>query len=194
MPCDMTGLGSFPFARHYWGNRCYFLFLRVLRCFSSPRSPPGYPGMTGSRPPGCPIRKSADQRVFAPPRGLSQLVTSFFASESQGIPHTPLSSLFFRLDTRSSAVFDYSCLILCSFITLVCFSSCDLAACLNSLPLSLRGAWPPLAAVRLSPSRGKLLSASFFLQYVNVLSFLVENNGVEPLTLCLQSRCSSQLS
>ena len=31
------GLGSSPFARHYWGNHCYFLFLRVLRCFSSPR-------------------------------------------------------------------------------------------------------------------------------------------------------------
>ena len=32
------GLGSSPFARHYLGNHCYFLFLRVLRCFSSPRS------------------------------------------------------------------------------------------------------------------------------------------------------------
>ena len=30
------GLGSFPFARRYSGNRCFFLFLRVLRCFSSP--------------------------------------------------------------------------------------------------------------------------------------------------------------
>ena len=35
-----TGLGSFPFAHHYLGNRFYFLFLRLLRCFSSPRSPP----------------------------------------------------------------------------------------------------------------------------------------------------------
>ena len=30
------GLASFPFARRYLGNRCFFLFLRVLRCFSSP--------------------------------------------------------------------------------------------------------------------------------------------------------------
>ena len=37
---DTTGLGSSPFARHYWGNHCYFLFLQVLRCFSSLRSPP----------------------------------------------------------------------------------------------------------------------------------------------------------
>ena len=39
---------------------------------------------------GCPIRKSADQRSFAPPHSLSQLITSFFASESQGILRTPL--------------------------------------------------------------------------------------------------------
>ena len=31
-----SGLGSSPFARRYLGNRCFFLFLRVLRCFSSP--------------------------------------------------------------------------------------------------------------------------------------------------------------
>ena len=34
---NMNGLGCSPFARHYWGNHCYFLFLQVLRCFSSLR-------------------------------------------------------------------------------------------------------------------------------------------------------------
>ena len=34
---QVCGLASFPFARRYLGNRCFFLFLRVLRCFSSPR-------------------------------------------------------------------------------------------------------------------------------------------------------------
>ena len=34
---NMNGLGYSPFARHYWGNHCYFLFLQVLRCFSSLR-------------------------------------------------------------------------------------------------------------------------------------------------------------
>ena len=37
--CYNSGLGSSPVARHYWGNHCYFLFLEVLRCFSSLRSP-----------------------------------------------------------------------------------------------------------------------------------------------------------
>ena len=36
--CTHTGLGSFHFARRYFGNRVFFLFLRVLRCFSSPGS------------------------------------------------------------------------------------------------------------------------------------------------------------
>jgi hypothetical protein len=34
---------------------------------------------------GCPIRESTDQCLFAAPRGLSQLTTSFFASWHQGI-------------------------------------------------------------------------------------------------------------
>lgn len=32
---NRTGLGFFPFARHYSGNHYCFLFLRLLRCFSS---------------------------------------------------------------------------------------------------------------------------------------------------------------
>ena len=36
----VTGLGCSLFARRYWGNRGCFLFLGVLRCFSSPGSPP----------------------------------------------------------------------------------------------------------------------------------------------------------
>ena len=38
--CTHTGLGSSAFARRYLRNRVFFLFLRVLRCFSSPGSPP----------------------------------------------------------------------------------------------------------------------------------------------------------
>ena len=38
--CTHHGLGSFHFAHRYFGNRLiFFLFLRVLRCFSSPGSP-----------------------------------------------------------------------------------------------------------------------------------------------------------
>ena len=65
----ILGLGCSPFARHYLGNHCCFLFLKVLRCFSSLRSPllPMYsavddPVMTGS---GFPIQKSPDQSLFS---------------------------------------------------------------------------------------------------------------------------------
>ena len=51
-------------------------------------------GWCSFRTPGCPIRKSPDQRLFAPPRSLSQLITSFIASESQGIRHAPLLTFF----------------------------------------------------------------------------------------------------
>ncbi len=43
---------------------------------------------------GCPIRIFTDQRLFAPPRDFSQLITSFFASESLGIHRTPLLTFF----------------------------------------------------------------------------------------------------
>ena len=37
---NIIGLGCFLFARHYSGNHYCFLFLWLLRCFSSPGSPP----------------------------------------------------------------------------------------------------------------------------------------------------------
>ncbi len=75
----------------------YFLFLRVLRCFSSPGSLHPSRVVTRSPAPGCPIRTSADHRIFAPTRGFSQLVTSFVASESPGILHVPFSPFFMTL-------------------------------------------------------------------------------------------------
>ena len=98
------GLGCSPVARHYWGNHCCFLLLEVLRCFSSLGSPPqtscwGYP----QKGVGCPIRKSAHQRSFAPTRGLSQLITSFIASVSQGIHHAPLLTFCFAGPVASNA-------------------------------------------------------------------------------------------
>ena len=85
--------GCSNFARRYYRNHFCFLFLRVLRCFSSPGLPPC--GYYIFNIVGCPIRKSSDQRVCAPPRSLSQLITSFIVSESLGIPHTLLICLLY---------------------------------------------------------------------------------------------------
>ena len=63
------GLGSSQFARRYCGNHGCFLFLGVLRCFTSPRSPrtPMY-SVHDDRAlprPGCPIRTSPDHSLFS---------------------------------------------------------------------------------------------------------------------------------
>ena len=73
---------------------CCFLFLRLLRCFSSPGSLLSLERWYAVNVPGCPIQISADQCLFATPRSFSQLITSFFASWSLGIRHPPLSTFF----------------------------------------------------------------------------------------------------
>ena len=87
---NISGLGYFLFARHYSGNRYFFLLLQVLRCFSSLRLL-AYACQIFNLT-GCPIRISADQFLFADPRRFSQLTTSFFAYRSPGILRSPLFS------------------------------------------------------------------------------------------------------
>ena len=45
---------------------------------------------------GCPIQVFTDQSMCARPRNFSQLITPFIASESLGIPHTPLFCLLYQ--------------------------------------------------------------------------------------------------
>src|SRR5437660_9688261 len=91
---DPLGLGCCDFARHYFRNRGFFLFLQVLRWFTSLSSlVPDYEFIgpyTGFTGMGFPIRKSPGQSLLAANRGLSQLATSFIAVFCQGIHHAPL--------------------------------------------------------------------------------------------------------
>ena len=85
------------FARHYSRNHGCFLFLRVLRWFTSPGSLPT-PMCSAwdtdcSQSVGSPIRTSPDHSVLTAPRSFSQLATSFFAFLCPGIPTHALSSL-----------------------------------------------------------------------------------------------------
>ena len=89
-PCrNMDGLGCSPFARHYWGNHCLFSFPAGTKMFQFPALASIIDGCYLFKVTGCPIRRFTDQGLFAPPRDLSQLITSFIASESQGIRHAP---------------------------------------------------------------------------------------------------------
>ncbi len=131
---------------------------------------------------GCPIQKSADQFVFANPRSLSQLITSFFASESQGILHTPLITFSYFLITLYSLSFSQHVKELLQ----VTFSG----RVLNGLPAKQVHRCTFYFAVLVFINQ-------MFVEYrlaFCLSCFFVENIGVEPMTSCLQSRRSSQLS
>ena len=88
---SMVRFGLFPFRSPLLRKSLfYFLFLRVLRCFSSGGSPPmtilftiGYLIFYQV---GFPIRISTDRWLLSPPRGFSQIAASFVGSWCQGIP------------------------------------------------------------------------------------------------------------
>ena len=90
-------LGCFPFARRYLGNRFYFLFLGVLRCFSSPRWLPNTMYScwddTVLTMPGCPIQKSPDQRMFSSSPKLIAAFHVFLLHLTPRHPPFALSSL-----------------------------------------------------------------------------------------------------
>ena len=86
------GLASSAFARHYLRNLGWFLFLALLRCFSSggsPRTPILFNArwLTFSQP-GFPIRISMDHWLLSPTHSFSQIAASFVGSWCQGIPLT----------------------------------------------------------------------------------------------------------
>ena len=152
---NIGGLGSSPFARHYWGNHCCFLFLQVLRCFSSLRWPPALPD---GIPSGYRVVPFGDPRV----KGYLRLAAAFRSLSRPSSPPRAKAStrrpcfLLFRdrvPDNKTGGG-----LILSALTFFRCSVSC--AACHRSFACDSR----------------------------------VENNGFEPLTPCLQSRCSSQLS
>jgi hypothetical protein len=96
-PFELPGLGFSDFARHYFRNHGCFLFLRVLRWFTSPSSP-RYPmdsdnGNECSHSLGFPIRISPDHSLLAASRSFSQLIASFIAYLRLGIHTHALSSL-----------------------------------------------------------------------------------------------------
>ena len=83
--------GLFPGRSPLLGESLLFSFPPGTKMFQFPGLAPMLkPRWPFFKRPGCPIRKSADQRLFAPTRGLSQLITSFIASVSLGIRHPPL--------------------------------------------------------------------------------------------------------
>src|ERR1700716_3958722 len=110
-PCRVShafGLASSAFARHYSRNHNCFLFLRVLRCFTSPRSllHPMHSdtGNTTSLVPGYPIRTSSDPRsVDNSPRHIaaSHVLHRLLMPRHPPCALTHLHTKIFTLDKKT---------------------------------------------------------------------------------------------
>ena len=98
--CLVLSLAGFSdFARHYFRNLGWCLFLELLRCFSSPGSPriPMYSVCDTFRwvSPFGNLRIKAN---LPAPRSLSQAITSFVAYHCQGIHHVLLFTWPYNFD------------------------------------------------------------------------------------------------
>jgi hypothetical protein len=99
-PCRVShevGLASSDFARHYSRNHGCFLFLWVLRCFTSPRSlhTPYFIQVQVTGHNSSWVSPFGHPRINArlpTPQGISQAPTSFIGSRCQGIHHVPLKT------------------------------------------------------------------------------------------------------
>ena len=133
-----TGLASFPFARRYSDNRCFFLFLRLLRCFSSAGFPPynyafiaRWPHINTAGFPHSDIRGSMDicssprllaachvlLRLLMPrhsPCALSCL-TYLYTFQYTSYPFSFTSSFLFR-----SALFSFQCAMMNTSVFIEC--------------------------------------------------------------------------
>ena len=106
-----TGLASSDFARHYFRNLGWFLFLALLRCFSSGGSPhTPMDSVHDDRAwtlPDCSIRKSAD---IAPTYGSPQLIAVSHVLHRLLVPrHSPcaLCSLTISCEIIIGSIFSW---------------------------------------------------------------------------------------
>lgn len=153
---------------------------------------------------GCPIRKSADQRLFAPPHSLSQRITSFIACACQGIHQMPLRHLIslianihhcpgcaspkhkYRQKRPASRDISRSMRLSRPLSRRILSKSGNIIK-RQSFLLSEHIFSSQYQANRQSAKR----SAKIFLKpYYKHIKAMVEPDGIEPTTPCLQSRCS----
>ena len=121
-------VGLFPVRSPLLGESLLFSFPAGTKMFQFPALASTSDGCHPFRMTGCPIRKSADQRLCAPPRGFSQLAASFIASESLGIRRAPfltfsaaavIGGMAYTLAFHSSRLYAGDCLLR-SFLRFAC--------------------------------------------------------------------------
>jgi hypothetical protein len=135
---------------------------------------------------GFPIRKSSDQSVLATPRSLSQPATSFIASQCQGIRQTPLLCLISRFVSETA--------------TLIAVTARSVQ---GTTPTTRTASYPFLRPRLGDGARNNLDFKDLILPINDVkeryrtahtvpcsMRVMVEADGIEPTTSCLQSRRS----
>ena len=146
-----------------------FLFLRVLRCFSSPGSPRTLCGAAVARG-GLPHSEIRALTGICP---CARLIAACHVLHRLREPRHPSCALLSFPLTSPIFYFRLCLLVKIVFVTLE-FCSFEFFARCFLLPICQ--------------------CAPFFVTDPRKGCDGVENNGFEPLTPCLQSRCSSQLS
>ena len=153
----------------------YFLFLQVLRCFSSLRSPPTNGRISSLQDDGLShseIRGSRD--ICSYPR----LIAAYHVLHRLREPRHPpcaLSYLSYRFTTCvARSVYTFSL-----YLILLQLLNCCFCHIMSKIVVEIP-----------APECRYLIIGCAYPQIFHY----VENNGFEPLTPCLQSRCSSQLS
>ena len=137
MRCHKAGLGSSPVARHYWGNHCYFLFLEVLRCFSSLRSPHRITVMTAQHAVGLSHSEIPGSKVICT---LPGLIAAYHVLHRLREPRHPPCALkcFLLVELPASqkgtegSAHTFSCMI-----NVLKLQSC-VSICQRSLPQTMR--------------------------------------------------------
>ena len=146
----------------------------------------------------CSIRKSADQCLLTTPRSLSQASTSFIACNRQGIHHVHLVACLYNFDfSFENTVIKLS---FCVAVSKAIFEITSFTSDCNHYPPIIFGFFFQIIGFFLLLSR--LLKnfcylrslkdqiKSFSFKNALIWLLLVEVDGIEPTTPCLQSRCS----
>ncbi len=173
-PCKHDGLGCSAFARRYWRNHYCFLFLWVLRWFTSPRCPRSAYEFSGGS-------FGINQREFP----HSEIPGSKLICSSPGLI-AAYRVLHRLLAPRHSPYALSSLTIRNSELTLAALSAWLTAACDRSMHTAC--VWSvklPFAEYSVVKDPERLQRSA-----VSVQSNVVENTGLEPVTSWLQTRRS----
>ena len=180
MRCHNAGLGSSPFARHYLGNHCLFSLPRGTKMFQFSRFAPCISRVTVLQTAGLSHSEICGSMVICT---YPQLIAAYHVLHRLHEPRHPPCALSYFLSITN----------LLQSAPLILSAVSHLWMKVNShQKWFLKLEFLFLQFCLVSICQRSLCRLSFPNEKINTA--YVENNGFEPLTPCLQSRCSSQLS